>query len=72
MINHIAITEKKIGKKEWEKFLISIMVGVVTTIGIFAAYAVFTGADILCWNKTLALTVYFILAGGITGIVFVS
>lgn len=73
MMNYIAMEIKKIVRSsEWEKILISTMIGLVAAIGIFAAFAVFTGSDILAWNKTLALTSYFLLAGGIAGSVFLS
>lgn len=72
-MNYIAMEIKKIVRSsEWEKILISTMIGLVAAIGIFAAFAVFTGSDILAWNKTLALTSYFLLAGGIAGSVFLS
>ena len=73
MMNYIAREIKKIVRSsEWEKILISTMIGLVAAIGIFATFAVFTGSDILAWNKTLALTSYFLLAGGIAGSVFLS
>lgn len=73
MMNYIAMEIKKIVRSsEWEKILISTMIGLVAAIGIFAAFAVFTGSDILAWNKTVALTSYFLLAGGIAGSVFLS
>lgn len=64
--------KRKAKKEEWEKLLISIIVGLVAAIGIFAAFAVWTGSDMLLWNKTLALGLYFLLAGGIAGSVFLS
>lgn len=64
--------KRKYKKHEIETILVSVIIGLVAAVGIIAAFAVFTSANIDDWNKTAALCGFFLLAGGITGVILLS
>lgn len=55
-----------------ELVMITAVMALLAALGIMLIFAVLTGADIYVWNRAAAVTIYFLLAGGIWAVLIIK
>lgn len=55
-----------------ELVIITAVMALLAALGIMLFFAVLTGADIYVWNRTAAVTIYFLLTGVIWAILIIK
>ena len=57
---------------EIETVVVTAVIALLAALGLIFSFAVMTGADIFNWNPIVAVTVYFIFAGIIWGVLIIK
>lgn len=55
-----------------ELVIITAVMALLAALGIMLSFAVLTGADIYVWNRTAAVTIYFLLTGVIWAVLIIK